>query len=95
MVKITLPQIPTTTLKFLSQQNFPSPRWADIPRFPTGVENMGGLNRYMGGRVNMLLKNICEGVHMLVMLPVTLLAIVMLPANLLELNFFTHIFQGF
>ena len=23
--------------------------WADIPRFPTGVENMGGLNRHMGG----------------------------------------------
>ena len=34
----------------------------------------------------MLLKNICVGVHILVKLPA---------ANLLKMNFFTHIFQGF
>ena len=52
---------------------FPPPhkKWADIPWFFTGVENMGGLNQYMWGRggVKMLLRNICEGVHMLVKLP--------------------------
>ena len=53
---------------------FPS-QWADIPGFPTGVENMGDLNRCMGGVklgrgvVEMLLKNICEGVHILVKCP--------------------------
>ena len=31
MVKINPPQIPTTTLKFPSKQNLPSPQWADIP----------------------------------------------------------------
>ena len=31
MVKITPPQILTTTWKFPSQQNFQSPQWADIP----------------------------------------------------------------
>ena len=41
MVKITPLQIPTTTQKFPSQQDFPSPQWADIPGFHTGVENMG------------------------------------------------------
>ena len=41
MVKISALQIPTTTQKFPSQQDFPSPQWADIPGFHTGVENMG------------------------------------------------------
>ena len=48
MVKITPPQIPTTTQKFPSQQNFPSPQWADMPGLPTGVENMGGLESIHG-----------------------------------------------
>ena len=67
MVKITPLQIPTTTQKFPSQQDFPSPQWADIPGFHTGVENMGAsINTSRGGGgVKMLLENICEGVHML------------------------------
>ena len=73
MVKITPLQIPTTTQKFPSQQDFPSPQWADIPGFHTGVENMGasintsrgGGGGRGGGGVKMLLENICEGVHML------------------------------
>ena len=53
MVKITSPQIPTTTKEFPSQEDFPSPQWADIPGFPTGVQNMGQegcvcLSQYMG-----------------------------------------------
>ena len=48
MVKITPPQIPTTTQKFPSQQNFPSPQWADMPGLPTSVENMGGLESIHG-----------------------------------------------
>ena len=49
MVKITPTQIPTTTQKLSSQQNFSSPQWADIPGLPTGVENMGGLESIQWG----------------------------------------------
>ena len=75
MVKITPTQIPTTTQKLSSQKNFSSPQWADIPGLPTGIENMGRLDlihrgvwgvRGVGRGGKMLLKNICEGVHMLV-----------------------------
>ena len=72
--------------------------WGTSPRagFPTGVENMGGvglfkimggwgLSQYMGrawGGLKMLLKNICEGVHLLVKLP----AISLQPCNLLKIS---------
>ena len=40
-------------IKLPSQQNFPSPQWADITGFPTDVENIGGFfappNRGGGG----------------------------------------------
>ena len=86
-----------TTQKFPSQQNFPSPQWADMPGLPTSVENMGGLESihgrdWGGGRGKMLLKIICEVFYMLVKLPAISLQ---KPANLLKMNFFTHTFQGF
>ena len=46
--------------------------------FPTGVENMGGPQNLMrglkskhGGELKILSKNACEGVHLIVKLPVT------------------------
>ena len=39
----------------------------------------------------MLLKNTCERVHLIAKLP----AIVCNPENLLKMNFFTQIFEGF
>ena len=42
----------------------------------------------------MLSKNTCEGVHLLVKLPAISLQVCK-PANLLKMNFFTHIFQEF
>ena len=65
--------------------------------FSTGVENMVvvggggsskfdgvGISQYMGG-LQILLKNTYGGVHLQACKP----------ANLLKVNFFTHIFQGF
>ena len=66
MAKIASPQIPTTTWKFPSQQNFTSPQWADIPGFPTSVANMVGTWINTWGRLRglkRLLKNTCHGVH--------------------------------
>ena len=57
---------------FYYQQNFTSPQWADIPGFPTSVENMMSTWINTWGRLRglkMLLKNTCHGVHMLVKLP--------------------------
>ena len=96
MVKIT-PQIPTTTQKFSSQQNFPSPQWAYIPGLPTGVENMGGLESIhgWGGGGKMLLKNICEGIHMLVKLPAISLQACKFTKNELFHTYFSRILATF
>ena len=67
--------------------------------FPTGVENMAlfkiwlgeGLSQYMGRAWRAVLKNTCEGVHLLAQLP----AIILQAWNLLKMNFFTYIFQEF
>ena len=53
-----------------------------------GFESLGEV---WGEGVKMLLKNTCEGVHLLEKLP----AKAGKPANLLKVNFFTHIFEGF
>ena len=64
------------TTKQLESQNIVSvtfPTW-----FPTGVENMGGPQNLMRGlkskqgrELKILSKNACEGVHLIVKLPVT------------------------
>ena len=49
MVKITPPQIPTTNKNSLPKKYFVFPQWADIPGFPTGVENIEGDGGRLGG----------------------------------------------
>ena len=67
--------------------------------FPQVLRTWEDLNLYMGGLGEgrgvgkMLLKNICEGVYMSVKLPVICLQAWKFTKN--ELEFFTHIFQGF
>ena len=79
----------------------------DGPRFPTGVENMGGmgdsskfnegLSQYMGGAwagVKML-KNTCEGLHLLVMLLAISLQAYKFTKNELFQTYFSNILARF
>ena len=56
---------------------------------------LGGLSQYIGehgGGVKMLSKNTCDGIHLIVKLPAISLQAY---SNLLKMNFFSHIFEGF
>ena len=56
------------------------------------IKEGAGLSQSRGGawgELKMLSKNTCKGVHLIKKLPACK------PPNLLKMNFFTHIFQGF